>query len=180
MTLESDPSSAPPVAACDSRRNFILQQGLCDPAAGSSPRLYSALLFQPRVIAVWAILATIFQSRYAFFALGALLWWNVLLPRFNPFDAIYNAIFGRRSGMMLEPAPVPRRFAQSIAGSFALAIGLALTFGWRTTAYVLEGFLFLALAMLILAGFCLGSFIYHLVRGKLNFACKTLPWANGV
>src|SRR5690242_8456977 len=113
MTIHVDEPSAPPSGAGNSRRNFILQQGLCEPAAATCPRLFSALLFQPRIIGPWVILATIFQSRYAFFALGAVLWWNVLLPRFNPFDAVYNAVFGRSRGMLLTPAPAPRRFAQS-------------------------------------------------------------------
>ena len=30
----------------------------------------------------------------------------------------------------------------------------------------------------ILQRFCLGSFIYHLVRGRVAFAMGTLPWRS--
>jgi hypothetical protein len=39
---------------------------------------------------------------------------------------------------------------------------------------------FLALsAILSFGGFCLGSFVYHLLRGRASFALRTLPWARG-
>jgi hypothetical protein len=179
MTTTTDTPSAGPSGGPDSRRNFILQQGLCEPAAGTCPRLYSALLFQPRLIGVWVIAAVILQAPLMFLALGALLWWNALVPRFNPFDALYNAMLGRARGMTLTPAPIPRRFAQGMAGTFGLAIGASLMGGWRTTAFVLEGMLLAALAALILGGFCLGSFIFHMIRGRSDFATRTLPWAKG-
>ena len=138
-------------------------------------------MFQPRVVALLVLGAVILREPLVFLALGALLWWSALVPRWNPFDAFYNRIVAvgpaRRK---LAPAPAPRRFAQGMAGTFALAIGIALIAGWRVTAIVLEGFLILAIGALVVGGFCVGSFLFHLLSGRRDFARRTLPWARGV
>jgi Domain of unknown function (DUF4395) len=162
------------------QRNFILQQGLPAPSPASCPLQYSALLFQPRVVAIVVLLGVILQEPSIFLALGGILWWSALVPRLNPFDALYNRLRSRRPGAVtLSPAPGPRRFAQGLAGTFALAIGISLLSGWRVTAIVLQCFLIAAVAALAFGGFCLGSFVFHLVRGRAAFARSTLPWARG-
>ena len=163
----------------DSVGNFILQQGLDLPAAESCPLRFSALMFQPRVIGSIVLLAVILQSPAIFLLLSAILWWNVLLPRWNPFDAAYNRTLGTRPGAVrLSPAPPPRRFAQGMAGSFALAIGVFLSVGMGAAAVVLQILLLAALAALVFGRFCLGSFVYHLVCGSSKFAVGTLPWKS--
>jgi hypothetical protein len=163
----------------EGERNFILQQGLSEPAAATCHLQYSALLFQPRLVGLAVLLGVVLQEPLVFFALAGLLWWSALFPRLSPFDASYNAFGSRRPGRIaLSPAPGPRRFAQGMAGTFALAIGMALMLGWRATAIVLEGLLIAAIAALALGGFCLGSFIFHLLRGRAAFAMGTLPWAR--
>jgi len=162
------------------KRNFILQQGLEEPPAASCSLQYSALLFQPRLTGVIVLAGIVLQEPRVFLALAGVLWWCALVPRLNPFEALYNVTLARRpGGIALAPAPGPRRFAQGMAGTFALAIGVSLALGWRTTAFVLEGLLVAALAALIFGGFCLGSFIFHLLRGRAVFARRTLPWARG-
>src|SRR5215510_3807708 len=101
----------------------------------------------------------------ALHALCAVLWWSALLPKLNPFDAMYNLIFGRNqlTAFNLTPAPVPRRTAQAMAGIFALSCGLFLHFGFFTSAYVMEAVFLAAVLALILGGFCLGSFVFHLL-----------------
>ena len=164
----------------DSRGNFVLQQGLDPPAQESCPARFSALMFQPRVVGSVILLAVILQSPAMFLALSAILWWNVVLPRLNPFDAIYNRALGTRPGAVrLQPAPPPRRFAQGMAGSFALGIGVLLLLHLGTAALVLQGLLLAALAALVFGRFCLGSFLYHLLRGRSGFAMATLPWKRG-
>lgn len=161
------------------KRNFILQQGLADPPAESCPIEYSALQFQPRLVGLTVLAGVLLQEPAIFLALSAVLLWSALLPRWNPFDAIYNRTLARRPGSFaLPPAPAPRRFAQGMAGAFALAIGLALLRGWTGTAIVLQVLLVVAVAALVFGGFCLGSFVFHLVRGRLAFARRTLPWAR--
>jgi hypothetical protein len=162
------------------QRNFILQQGLSEAPAASCSTQYSALQFQPRVMALAVLVAVILQVPWVFLALSGLLWWNALVPRWNPFDALYNRTLARRpGGIPLPQAPPPRRFSQGMAGTFLLAIGISLAVGWHTTALVLEGLLIGALAALALGGFCLGSFIFHLLKGRAAFARHTLPWARG-
>jgi uncharacterized protein DUF4395 len=162
------------------KRNFILQQGFDDPPSASCPHQYSALLFQPRVVGVVVVVAVLLQEPFLFLALAAVLWWSALFPRLNPFDAVYNATLAvRPGGMKLTPAPAPRRFSQGMAGTFALAIGISLMRGWNATAIVLQGLLIVAVALLNFGGFCLGSFVFHLLRGKGALALRTLPWARG-
>jgi hypothetical protein len=163
----------------DPERNFILQQGLDDPAPQDTHPRFEALLFQPRLIGLAVLVGIVLQSPAVFLGLWAILWWSALLPLLNPFDALYNLTLGARPGAIrLGPAPAPRRFAQGMAGAFALAIGAMLQLKWFITAYVLEGFLFAAIVALIFGRFCLGSYIYHLLRGETEFAGNTLPWSH--
>lgn len=162
------------------KRNFILQQGLAEPPAASCSREYSALLFQPRLVGLVVLAGIVLQEPRIFLALGTLLWWCALVPSLNPFDALYNRTLARRPGSFtLPPAPGPRRFSQGMAGTFMLAIGISLLLGWKVTAIVLEAFLVLAVGVLALGGFCVGSFIFHLIRGRAALAVRTLPWARG-
>lgn len=161
-------------------RNFILQQGLSAPPAESCPLRFSALMFQPRIVGTVVLAAILLRSPAIFLALSGVLWWSALFPRWNPFDALYNRTYGARpAAVRLSAAPAPRRFAQGMAGSFALAIGGSLLSGWNLAASVLEALLLAALAALVLGRFCLGSFIFHLVRGQAAFARNTLPWIRG-
>ena len=163
----------------DLERNFILQQGLEDPVPKDTHRRFEALLFQPRLVGLVVLAGIAFQSPAVFLSLWAVLWWSALLPRLNPFDALYRLTLGARPGAIrLGSAPAPRRFAQGMAGTFALAIGAMLRLEWFIAAYVLEGFLGAAIAALIFGRFCLGSYIYHLLRGNIEFAGKTLPWSR--
>lgn len=164
----------------DTRRNFILQQGLDAPPQEGCPVRFSALMFQPRLIGLFTLLGVILQSPTIFLVLSGILWWNVLIPRLNLFDVIYNRTLANRSGAVrLEPAPPPRRFAQGMAGSFTLTIGVLLLLQQGTAALVVQVLLLAALAALIFSRFCLGSFLYHLLRGRTDFAIGTLPWKTG-
>jgi len=161
----------------DSKRNFILQQGLDSPAQESCPVRFSALMFQPRLVGAFILLAVILQSPAIFLVLSGILWWNVIVPRRNLFDVVYNRTLANRPGAVrLEPAPPPRRFAQGMAGSFALTIGILLLLRLWTAALLLQILLLSALAALIFGRFCLGSFLYYLFRGRSDFAIGTLPW----
>ncbi len=156
--------------------NFILQQGFENPAPASCSLQYSALQFQPRVILIWILTGIFFQSPPVFATLSAVLWWSALLPKLNPFDALYNATAGKRpSGFRVSLAPPPRRTAQAMAGTFSLACALLTYLGFSVAACVVEGIFLAAVMALTLGGFCLGSFVYHLFRGHGKFARQTLP-----
>ena len=51
------------------------------------------------------------------------MWWNVMAPRLNSFDMLYNLAVATRNGMArLGPAPSSRRFALAVARTFTAAI----------------------------------------------------------
>jgi len=160
--------------------NFIRQQGFENAREADCPTRYPALMFQPRLIGVLVVLALLLQSGVFFFALSILLWWNVMIPARNPFDALFNRLVAIPKGVpQLGPAQPPRRFAQGMAGTFMCAIGLFLLIGWNFAAGVLQVLLVSALGALIFGRFCLGSYIYYLLHGHSGFANRTLPWARG-
>lgn len=159
--------------------NFVKQQGFPDTPESSCGARFKALSFQPMAMAPIILIGIVFQSAIVFLALSALQWWNSLLPRWNVFDAIHNSLFAGRPGVeKLTPAPAPRRFSMGMAASFMLGIGVSLLAGWTTAAIVLQVFLVVALSAILLGKFCMGSYIYHLLRGEVEFANRTLPWAK--
>jgi hypothetical protein len=161
------------------KRNFILQQGFEDPAPAVCPLQYSALVFQPKVVLIGVVAGILFQSPAVFAVLAALLCWSALFPKLNPFRAVYNGTLGRRRGAFrLEPSPAPRRAAETEAGTVALASALLIYTGCSLAAYVVESIFLAAGLGVIIGSFCLGSFVYHLLRGGRRFALQTLPWAR--
>ncbi len=161
------------------KRQFVRQQGLRDATAASCTYQYPALMFQPRVLVPILLLGVLTQSATVFLLLGALLWWNALVPSLNPFDAIYNrTIAVSRKDPSIGPAPPPRRFAQAMAGTFFAGAGLAFLTGTPVVAWILVGFVAVALAALVLGRFCLGSYLFHLLRGDTGYANRTLPWSR--
>ena len=161
------------------QRNFILQQGFEGPAPAVRPLQYSALVFQPKIVLIGILAGILFQSQAVFATLCALLWWSALFPKLNPFTALYNRTIGRRPGAFrLGSDPAPRRGAETEAGVFALTIALLIHARLIPAAYVVEA-IFLAAALAVeFGGFCLGSFVYHVLRGNGRFARQTLPWAK--
>ena len=150
------------------KRNFILQQGFKQPAPTVCVMQYSALQFQPRIVLVWLLAGVCLQSPAVFGALCAALWWSALLPKLNPFDALYNRTFGRRpSAFRLSPAPAPRRMAQTMAGAFALACTLLTYFNFTTAAYVIEAAFFSG---------CARACCWQLLPGLLYL--PPVPWTR--
>jgi len=159
--------------------NFVRQQGFRDASPQACSFQYPALMWQPRAIGVLTLVGLALQAGPYFLVLSAILWWNAAVPRLNPFDWLYNHLVAKPRGRpRLTPAPAPRRFSQGMAGTFMLAIGLSLLYGWRTLAWSFEALLVLALAALIFGRFCMGSYIFLLLTGQPGFANKTLPWAR--
>jgi hypothetical protein len=159
--------------------NFVRQQGFRDASPEACAYQFPALMWQPRAIGVLVLAGLVLQAWPWFLALSALLYWNAALPRLNPFDALYSRLVTKRKGLpFLGPAPSPRRFSQAMAGTFMLAIGLALLSGWNAVAWALEALLVAALVALIFGRFCLGSYLFFLFSGQGEFANRTLPWAR--
>jgi Domain of unknown function (DUF4395) len=159
--------------------NFMKQQGFPEEAAPACGAHFAGLNFQPRVIAALAVIGILLQSPVLFFSLSALAWLSALAPALNPFEAFYNRVIAAPRGKpSLGPAPAPRRFAQGMAAAFMLIIAVALLNGWAVTAYVFEALFVVAISALLFGKLCLGSYVYHMLRGELSFANATLPWSH--
>jgi hypothetical protein len=159
--------------------NFMRQQGFPEEPADACDMHFAGLYFQPRIVFPLVLVAIVLQSGPMFLALAALLAWNVVLPRLNPFEIAYNRLIAARRGTRpLAPAPAPRRFAQAMAATFMLASGALLFLGQALASYVFQAGLVVAFCLLLLGRFCLGAYIFHLLRGEVRFANSTLPWAR--
>jgi hypothetical protein len=150
-----------------SQSDFVRQQGFSDAEGASCAGRYGALMFQPRLLGILVAAGVALQSWELFLTLSAILWWNALMPSHNVFDAVYNRLIARPRGLpLLTAAPAPRRFAQGMAATFMLVIGVSLLMQWQVVAWVFQGLLAAALLALVFGRSCLGSYVYHLFRAK--------------
>jgi hypothetical protein len=155
------------------------QQGFADEPDALCDMHFSGLYFQPGIVGALMLLAILLRSPILFLILSAVLWWNVLFPRWNPFELFYNRVIAAPRGKAkLAPAPGPRRFAQGMAAAFMLFVAVALLQGWIVAAWVFEAFLVVAFSALLSGKFCLGAYIYLLLRGQRALANSTLPWSR--
>lgn len=160
--------------------NFMRQQGFPQEPAAVCDMHFEGLLFQPWIVFPLVLVAGFLASAPLFLALALVLAWNVTLPRLNPFELFYNRLVARPRGRPpLAPAPPPRRFAQGMAAAFNLGAGVSLLAGWSGALLAFEIALVLAFSLLLFGRFCLGAYLFHLLRGELAFANATLPWGRG-
>jgi hypothetical protein len=165
--------------------NFMRQQGFSEEPAGACDMHFEGLYYQPRrvfpiiLVAIALQLVSVPLAAALFFLISAVLWWNTLLPALNPFELAYNRRVAAPRGLpSLVPAPGPRRFAQAMAAAMTLGTGLALPSGRTTLVGVLESLLVVAFSLLLFGKFCLGAYVFHLLKGRIAFANSTLPWAR--
>src|SRR5947207_7275316 len=89
--------------------NFVRQNGFPEAEGPVCAHRFQALMFQPRVIAAVVLAGLAFQAWQPFLCLSVILWWNVLVPSLNPFDALHNWLVAARKGLLpLSPATGPR------------------------------------------------------------------------
>jgi hypothetical protein len=88
-----------------SKVDFIRQQGFT--TEGCQDGLYSALMFQPRVIAGMVITSVVLQSPWLFLGLSVL-WWSALVPSQNAFDTFSNHVMADPMRLAAMPA-APRQ-----------------------------------------------------------------------
>jgi hypothetical protein len=159
--------------------NFMKQQGFAAEPPDVAALRFKGLRFQPTIVGLMILAAILTQSAAIFLLFSAILWLNVLVPAANPFENFYNRFIARPRGQPLLPqAPGPRRFAQGMAAVFMLASGLTLLQGWRTASYVFQGLIAVAFVALLFGKFCLGAYVYHLLRGNVALANGTCPWSD--
>ena len=148
-----------------SKGDFIRQQGFT--TEGCQDGLYSALMFQPRVIAGVVITSVVLQSPWPFLGLSTVLWWSALVPSHNPFDAFFNHVMADPMRLAAMPAaPLPRRFSQAMAGTFAMSIAMTLFAGASHSAWLLEGVFVAASMSVVVRRFCLPAYMYHLLWSR--------------
>lgn len=153
----------------NAERRFLQSQGFAAPPPESCGLHFAALQFQPRVIGVILIAGMILQfvahlpSIAVFVMLGIVLCWCALLPDANVFEWAYNLTSPR---YRLTRAPAPRRFAQGLAGAMALAIAAFLYMHWLLAAIVVELLLLAAVAGILFAKFCFGSWLYNTIFAR--------------
>jgi hypothetical protein len=146
----------------ESRVRFIRQLGVTTPNVDDN--LYSALMLQPRIIAVIVALGIVVQSPLLFLVLSVVLLWSALVPSLNPFDALYNFVARPRGLAPLDIAAPPRRFAMGMAGTVALTIGVALAVGASITAWVFQGLFAVAVIQVVFGDICGAANLYHLLH----------------
>jgi hypothetical protein len=161
-----------------SGENFVRQNGFAEADQATCAYQFPALMFQPRVIAAFVALGLWLQSWPVFAGLSLLLWWNVALPRLNPFDRLHDLLAAQRGHPPLPPAVGPRRFAQAIAACTTLGVAVSLWYGSRPLALLFEAGVVTALTLLLVGRLCLGSYLFHVIRGQSSFGNRTLPWAK--
>lgn len=155
------------------------QQGFPEETNPSCGMHFAGLNYQPRIVAAFIVAGIIFRSPAMFLALSAILWWSAIVPAYNPFEIFYNRVVAaRRETILLTSAPAPRRFAQGMAATMTLIVALALWQRWEVTAAIFEGLFVAAIAALLFGRFCVGAYVYHLLRGRRSFANATLPWVR--
>jgi hypothetical protein len=164
--------------------NFMKQQGFAEEPPDACGAHFQGLNVQPRIVFPTVIVAILLQlvsiplSAALHLVISAVLWWNTLAPALNPFERAYNRWVARPKGRLaLVPAPGPRRMAQGMAATFNLGAGLALVYGMMALAWVLQAMLVVGFSALLFGKFCLGAYVYHLLKGRSAFANSTLPWA---
>jgi hypothetical protein len=87
----------------------------------------------------------------------------------NPFDVVYN--HGLRhwlKGPRIPRYPLPRRFACGVAALFTIAAALSFQYGWNLAGQIIGASLALAAFVPVVTGFCIPSFIFRLVTGKIR------------
>jgi len=160
-------------------RNFMKQQGFAEEPAAVCDMHFAGLYFQPGIVGPLVVVAILLHSPVLFLILSAVLWWNVAVPEWNPFELFYNSAVAKPRGWpQLTPAPPPRRFAQGMAAAFMLITAAALLEGWVVTGRIFEAFLVIAFSALLFGKFCLGAYIYLIFRGEIALANRTLPWVR--
>jgi hypothetical protein len=160
--------------------NFMRQQGFPEEPATSRRAHFDGVSFQPRIVFPTVLLAIVLQSGWLHLAISGVLWWNTLVPAYNPFERLYDRWLGRSRGLApLAPAPGPRRLAQGMAATFNLISGLGLLYGQTTVAWIAEAFLVVGFSALVFGKLCIGAWIYHALKGRVGFANATLPWGKG-
>jgi uncharacterized protein DUF4395 len=151
------------MASSNAMRSRLMLQGFAcdtDPRVAASARwlrftpalstlciIAGAALQSPTVLWIFAIIS----------AIGAAGW--------NVFDALFNALVRDWvHAPRLPPNPAPRRFAMAVAAVWSAGAGWLMAIGLVWAGVAAAGALAVAAATVATTHFCLGSWLYHLLR----------------
>jgi hypothetical protein len=83
----------------------------------------------------------------------------------HPFDALFNtAVRPWVGAMRLPPNPPPRRFAMAMAAAWSAGAGWLFANGFGGAGVAAGAVLVIAAVLVATTHFCLGSWLYYLLR----------------
>ncbi len=129
------------------------------------------LRLSPAICMMWTAIGTALQSATILWVLAPFALLGALLPG-HPFDALYA--FGVRpltGGPAIPRYPAPRRFACLLATIMITSAAWSFQSGWAFSGQICGWALVAAAFVNVTTGFCVPSFIYGLLFGKLT-ACN--------
>ena len=153
----------------ESTRRLLELQGFYNVEDDELSKVDFGLRVSPMICAITVAVATISANANIFWSLLPFALAGALLPG-HPFDVVYN--HGLRhwiKGSRLPRYAAPRRFACLLASAFIAASALSIQSGAVLTGQILGGVLVATALVPILTGFCVPSFLYRLITGKLTF-----------
>lgn len=148
-------------------RERIQAQGFCGLGDDNYNKLNLPLRLSPAICMLWAAVGTAMGSANVLWALVPFAALGAILPG-HPFDLVYN--YGLRHLNNAPPIPrypIRRRFACLMATVMLIAAAWGFQAGIDIVGYVVGWSLVAAAFVNVSTGFCVPSFIYRLVAGKV-------------
>lgn len=151
-------------------RERIEAQGFCGLDDRTYAQINYPLRLSPLLCMLWAAIGTALASAPILWALVPFAILGAVLPG-HPFDVLYNHglryIFGTPQ---LPRYPTRRRFACALAAVMLTAAAWGFQAGMPLIGYIFGWSLVAAAFVNVSTGFCVPSFIYRLVSGRM--ACR--------
>jgi hypothetical protein len=148
-------------------RERIQAQGFCGLDDETYSRINYPLRLSPAICMIWAAVGTALASPLILWLLVPFAALGAMLPG-HPFDLIYN--YGLRyitNGPRLPRYPVRRHFACLMATVMLIVTAAGFQAGMPMLGYIVGWSLVAAAFVNVSTGFCVPSFVYRLVFGKV-------------
>ncbi|MGA9665047.1 MAG: DUF4395 family protein [Gallionella sp.] len=148
-------------------RERIQAQGFCSLDDTTYAQINYPLRLSPAICMVWSAVGTALASPIILWALVPFAILGGILPG-HPFDVIYNYGLRYISGTPHLPSyPARRHFACLMATVMLVVAALGFQYGMPMVGYIVGWSLVGAAFVNVSTGFCVPSFIYRLVFGKV-------------
>lgn len=149
-------------------RQRIQAQGFCGFDDATYAQFNYPLRLSPAICMIWAAIGTALASPIILWVLVPFAVLGAILPG-HPFDLIYN--YGLRyltKTPVLPRYPIRRRFACAMASLMLIVSALGFQYGMPMLGYIVGWALVAAAFVNVSTGFCVPSFMYRLVFGKVT------------